>query len=215
MKASPFTFYRRRRKTAFSLVEVVLAVGIVAFAFVGLIALIPAGLNNFRASMNASVGSQIFQRVVSDAEQSDFDLLTKCDPNYTADSSVFSELPVRYFDDEGGEVIPATPGALSPSEALKVIYHVSTRVAASGPADVSGDSTACFTSLPASPGSPRFNPRFSVFLTVQIANNPANLPIAKDPATMLWSSPTLPISTYSAVITRNGYNTRSSSNSGS
>ncbi len=61
-------FPRKAVGAAFTLVEIALALGVISFAIVGLVALIPAGLNNFRASMNASVGSQIFQRVVSDAE---------------------------------------------------------------------------------------------------------------------------------------------------
>ena len=202
-----------RRKHGFTLVEVALALGVLAFSLVGLIALIPAGLTNFRASMNASVGSQIFQRVVSDAEQADFDSLTKCDPNYQAGSSAFSELPLRYFDDEGDEVVPSSGSALSPQEALKVVYQVHVRVAASGPADASTDGSGLFTSLPASPGKVRFNPRSSVFLTIQIASNPTSASMAKDPATLLWSSTAFPITTYSAVVTRNGYNSQSSSGS--
>ncbi len=92
-----------------------------------------------------------------------------------------------------------------------MIYQVHVRVAASGPNDVSSDSSSYFTSLPASPGSIRFNPRASTFLTIQIANNPGNLTIPADPSTLLWSSKTLPITTYSAVITRNGYNQSSGS----
>ncbi len=204
-------FSRKAVGAAFTLVEIALALGVISFAIVGLVALIPAGLNNFRASMNASVGSQIFQRIVSDAEQADFDLLTRSDQGYQSGSATFSELPLRYFDDEGNEIVPATPNALTNAEAQKVIYQVHVRVAASGPNDVANDSSSYFTSLPASPGSVRFNPRSSTFLTIQIANNPGNLTIQRDPASLLWTSSTLPITTYSAVITRNGYNQSSGS----
>jgi len=72
-------------------VEFVLAIGVVSFAFVGLLGLLPVGLNNFGAALDTSVRSQIAQRFISDAEQTDFDTLQ----NQAA--------VVRYFDDEGTE----------------------------------------------------------------------------------------------------------------
>ena len=62
-------------RAGFSLVEVVLAVGVISFAFVAIMGLIPAGLTQFRQAMDTSVGSQIAQRVIFDAEQTDFDTL--------------------------------------------------------------------------------------------------------------------------------------------
>ena len=61
---------------AFSLIETALALGIVAFAFVGLMGLLPAGLGTFRTAIDTTVSAQIVQRIVSDAEQSDFDALS-------------------------------------------------------------------------------------------------------------------------------------------
>ena len=81
-----------RNSRAFSLVEFVLAIGVVSFAFVGLLGLLPVGLNNFGSALDTSVRSQIVQRFVSDAEQTDFDSLQ----NQTSPI-------VRYFDDEGTE----------------------------------------------------------------------------------------------------------------
>lgn len=80
------------RESGFSLVEFVLAIGVVAFAFVGLLGLLPVGLTTFGAALDTSVRSQIVQRFVSDAEQTDFDTL----------KSQTAPL-VRYFDDEGSE----------------------------------------------------------------------------------------------------------------
>ena len=93
---SPFSLsVRGRRRAGFSLVEVVLAIGIVSFAFVGMFGLLPAGLNTFRQAIDNSVGSQIVQRLVNEAQQTDFPELIKIT---TAAPSV------RYFDDQGNEM---------------------------------------------------------------------------------------------------------------
>jgi uncharacterized protein (TIGR02598 family) len=60
-----------RKCAAFSLVEVTLALGIIAFAFVAIVGLIPVGLSTARDAMETSVRSQIVQRVVSDVKQTD------------------------------------------------------------------------------------------------------------------------------------------------
>lgn len=69
-----------------------MAIGIVAFSFLAIFALLPAGLNQFRAAMDESVQTQIFQRVVAEAQQTDFDLL-KAKPT-----------ELRYFDDQGNDL---------------------------------------------------------------------------------------------------------------
>jgi len=66
-----------------------LAVGVAAFALVTLMALLPAGLNTFKGSMNTSMGTQIAQRVFNDLQISDF-------------SSI--ETTNRFFDDQGTEM---------------------------------------------------------------------------------------------------------------
>ena len=82
----------RSNPAAFTLVEVVLAIGIIAFAFVGLLALMPVGLTNFRHAIDISVGSQIIQRLVDEAQQTDYTTL------------VSTPVARRYFDDQGNEV---------------------------------------------------------------------------------------------------------------
>ena len=86
--ASPAPGANRR---GFSLIEMILAIGVVAFAFVALMGLLPVGLNTFGAALDTSVRSQIVQRFVSDAEQTDFDTLQN------------QPAVLRYFDDEGSE----------------------------------------------------------------------------------------------------------------
>lgn len=90
----PFVSVRRNVQRGFSLVEITMAIGIVAFAFVAIFGLVPIGLNTFREAMDTSVRAQIVQRVVFEAQQTDPKTLES-----RADV-------LRYFDDEGTEVEP-------------------------------------------------------------------------------------------------------------
>jgi uncharacterized protein (TIGR02598 family) len=81
----------RRIRKAFSLVEIIIALGIVAFAILSMVALLPIALRTFLDSKKAVVHSNILQEITADAT------LT----NYTnADSLV----GLRYYDDEGTEM---------------------------------------------------------------------------------------------------------------
>lgn len=192
----------------FTLVETALAIGIIAFAFVAIVAMLPLGFANFRAAIDASTCSQIFQRVLGDAEQTDFDVLLA----KGAKESDFFVLPIRYFDDQGDEITVADPSAPTAGEAAKIIYWVRVRGSNPGPADLTTDSAAHFTSLPATAGATRFNPRDSTFLAVQIATNPGALALTKELGTdaqLLWDAKKaaargIPLATYPAVLTRNG-----------
>ena len=99
---------RHSSKSAFSLIEVTLAIGIVAYAFIGVFGLVPVGLTTFRQAMDASIGSQITQRVINEAQQTDFDVLTSGSTGHS----------VRYFDDQGNEL----------SSPANVTYQVNTRI---------------------------------------------------------------------------------------
>ena len=77
---------------AFSLVEVVLAVGIVAFAFVAILGLLPVGMTTFRQAMDTATGSQIIQRVINEAQQTKYATL------------VARGATTKHFDDQGNEV---------------------------------------------------------------------------------------------------------------
>ena len=85
---------RRRAdiSSAFSLIEVTLSIGIVAFAFVALLGLLPVGLTTFRQAIDTTVGSQIVQRIVDEAQQTDYPSL------------IANPVTTRYFDDQGNEV---------------------------------------------------------------------------------------------------------------
>lgn len=217
----------RRRQRAFSLVEVVLSIGVIAFAFIGVFSLLPAGMTAFREGMDASISAQIAQRVISEAEQSNFDALVPVDGNNIDGVSVggsagqFYALPLRYFDDQGTELGvsdgAALMPALTPADRDKVVYTVRVRGSLPGAANPDSQGGDCFTSLPASvdaenPSTARFNPRFTTFLTIQVTKNPNRLVLDSfvDSASFLISSTiakgrNLPVRTFSAIVARNGY----------
>lgn len=129
-----------RGQKGFSLVEVVLAVGVVSFAFVAILGLLPAGLAQFRQAVDTSVCSQISQRVIMDAQQTEFDTLIDAsdpkskDPGVSFRAPKISSAELRYFDEQGNEVVPAgnsakaNPQNLSPKEKALIVYHVNTRI---------------------------------------------------------------------------------------
>ncbi|XHR29495.1 MAG: Verru_Chthon cassette protein B [Chthoniobacteraceae bacterium] len=98
----------QRKSAGFSLVEVTMAIGVFGFAFAAIMGLIPMGLSTFRQAMDASVGTQICQRVINDIQQTDYDTLTG------------NSLDDRYFDEAGNEV----------AKTSKYIYQVKTVVSA-------------------------------------------------------------------------------------
>ncbi len=80
------------KRSGFSLVELVLAIGIVSFAFVTLFSMVPIGMSVFRQAMDTTVGSQIVHRVINEAQQTDYPTL------------IAAPTTERYFDDQGNEV---------------------------------------------------------------------------------------------------------------
>src|SRR5438094_847981 len=79
METSVTTAHKMKRtlrsETAFSLAEVAMALGIVAFAFVAVFGLIPTGLNTFRQATGISLSQQIAGRIISEFEQTDYSTL--------------------------------------------------------------------------------------------------------------------------------------------
>lgn len=66
---------RERRKAAFSLVEVTLAIGIVSFALLSLLGVVPVGLSALRSAMDCTVEAQITQKISGEALLTPFSLL--------------------------------------------------------------------------------------------------------------------------------------------
>jgi uncharacterized protein (TIGR02598 family) len=99
----------KRHSSGFSLIEVVMAVGVAAFALVALLGLLPAGLSTFKSTMNTSMGSQIAQRIFNDLQVADWNDITNA---------------YRFFDDQGTELTNANA-----SNAFNCIYWVQIKTA--------------------------------------------------------------------------------------
>jgi|GEM_PF-2809655 len=93
-----------RGEAAISLVEVVLALGILSFAAVPMMALMASGFNGYRSAMDRAAESAIIQRIRGDAARL---------------ATAGGALPVSYYSEEG---IP-TPAA--DARALYRVDHVS------------------------------------------------------------------------------------------
>ena len=98
----------------FSLVEVALALGIVAFAFVSLFGLLPAGLTTFRNAIDTGNEARIVQSFVSKVIATDFENLDK-----KVDYSSTNE--IVYFDEEGS-LVDTSVSPASASKQLNRIY---------------------------------------------------------------------------------------------
>ena len=83
-----------RQSQGFSLVEVALALGIVAFAFVSLFGLLPVGLTTFRNAIDTTNESRIVQSFVSKVIATDFE-------NLQQKVDYASTQEISYFDEEG------------------------------------------------------------------------------------------------------------------
>ena len=80
-------------RRGFSLVEVAMSIGIIAFAFVALFALIPTGLSTFRESIDMSNETWILQNMNSMVQTTDFRQIPELDYSKTKE--------IYYFDEEG------------------------------------------------------------------------------------------------------------------
>lgn len=213
MTPSPFSS-RHGKPAGFTLIEVAIAVGILAVALVALLGLMPAGMTNFRRAMDTSITAQIAQRILLDLQQADFDQVIdsahdtgNTDPRYTFTAPtrqlVVGDKQFRYFDDQGVElVIPDTATSLSTAQKTALVYQVNVRIMpkATQPADakISGD---------------------VALVTVQVARNPGKrtLPVHRtnvsdekisyrnlyDPTDPVLKQKGVQIFTYSALIGKN------------
>lgn len=217
MQTSFHFHFRASRSAGFSLVEISLALAVVAIALVALLGLMPSGMSNFRAALDTQIAGEIFQRVVADAQETDFDTLiesgtdTKLGGQVGGQVSQFYRLPLRHFDNQGSEVKVLAPDAPTDAEAKNIIYTVRVRGSMPGDPDPAAHTTDFPTSLPGGT-APRFNPRGLTFLTVQIAATGGTRQVAPmvDTKTFLISSAlasksAMALRTYVAVVARNGY----------
>ena len=203
--------FRTSRLAGFSLVEISLALAIVGVALVALLGLMPSGMSNFRTAIDSQTAGEIFQRVVADAQETDFDTLIQSGVEKGGQGSQFYRLPLRHFDNQGTEVKVANPDTPTSTEAKDILYTVRVRGSLPGNPDPAAHTPTYATSLPGMT-APRFNPRGLTFLTVQVAVTNGTRQIAPlvDSSTFLIS-PTLAAKaamtarTYVALVARNGY----------
>jgi uncharacterized protein (TIGR02598 family) len=89
-------------RSGFSLVEVIVALGIVAFAFVGLLGIIPSGLGSFRQSVDQARALTALNMVASAVRNSKFTVGTDDNADYAfplffSDSSTAVSSPTMYY----------------------------------------------------------------------------------------------------------------------
>jgi len=197
---------RPAKINAFTLVEVAIAVGILAVSLVALLGLLPVGMTNFRKAMDISVTAQISQRLLHDMEQAEFDEVidqrnlapdppSYCKPHFSFRAPKVGRPVLRYFDEQGAEVIPAAE-TLNDQEKRAVVYHVNIRIIPRAELPTTGETGGQVAQI-----------------TVQVARNPTSrsLEIVSGsdsdpnmPERNLFKTTTgIPIYTYHALIGKN------------
>ena len=183
----------RSRQAGFSLIEVTLAIGIVAFAFISLFGLLPTGLNVFRGAIDTTLGSQIVQQTTDQYQQTDFDELVNranTDPN--------GDNHITCYDEQGNLLkntsnLDSDGTDLTDDQKSAAIYNVRVKI-------------KVLTGVPHFPsssgsndqGTPSTNTTTSVAtLVIQIAKNPGH-----DPNPFV-DGKNIPVSNYTTYVARN------------
>lgn len=97
----------RLRRQGFSLVEVTISLGLVTFAAMSVMALLPTGLSVMRSAMDQTIEAQIVRTIAGQAVVSNYDNLTAASPLYFDDEG----MPVR---NAGDAVYTVTLGLANP-----------------------------------------------------------------------------------------------------
>lgn len=84
------------RQGGFSLIEVVMALGIMSFALMGLVGLLPAGLSQFRQAVDVTVKAQIAQELTAMIQRTDYDSLAALGAPGSPE--------IYYYDAEGAKL---------------------------------------------------------------------------------------------------------------
>jgi uncharacterized protein (TIGR02598 family) len=168
---------RNRSPRAFSLVEVVMAIGITSFAALSIVGLIPVGLNSFHQTKITSVATDISKQMFSEISNAPYTsgsnglnlISSGTSWNLAAPSSTASNpIYIRYFNEQGEE-LTATAGSTTPPAGTIYQANAGVRYASL----LSGTSTSTNSYL--------------VNVTIQVAYNPANLTLDTMPTnSSLW-----------------------------
>lgn len=94
MNTSIAHLYRQSRRCGFSLVEVVLAVGIMALGVVTILGLLPHGLELSRKTANEQAETRIVDLIVGELQST----------NWATLDGANAQTQTRYFDDQGLEL---------------------------------------------------------------------------------------------------------------
>jgi len=207
-RAGPFQVPPFRRQ-AFSLIEICIALGIVAFAFVAMLGLLPVGLANFSKAMDTQTSTEIYQRLSAELQETEFDNLIKLGRNRPSGTVPFFFLKTRYFDAEGQEIKVTNSEAISDVESKRVLYTVTTRGSFPGDASPANHNSNYFTSLPDISGK-RWNPRDVMFFSFQVIQSKGrDITTILDPTHFVDPAKAaqqgFPYRTYSIHVARNGY----------
>lgn len=155
------------KAAGFTLVEVSIAVGILAVAMVALLGLMPAGMTTFRKAMDTSTTAQIAQRILLDMQQADFDQILDAKNDhgnqsnyYTFTAPLRNSQQYRFFDEQGIELVTngGTNASLSNAQKIALVYQVNIRIMPTAAEPVDPDSIKGAVAL----------------ITVQVARNPNN-----------------------------------------
>jgi len=112
---------------AFSLIEVTLAIGIVSFAMVSMMGMLPFGLTHFKKAIDTTIEAQIVQAVSSQIELADFSQLTPSSGSF--DGKEFD------YDSEGA----ALPGAGAPRALYRATVGIVPVDTTNSPLDISAE----------------------------------------------------------------------------
>ena len=89
MNVWPQKLKKQKGNGGFSLTEVLLALGIVAFAFIPVLGLLPVGLDASRQAIDATIEAQIVQQLSNEVLQTDFSSLGE-----------LATAPLYYYDNQ-------------------------------------------------------------------------------------------------------------------
>jgi hypothetical protein len=163
-------------------------------------------VGNFRNTMDTTITSQIAQRILEEAGQTEFNELVDRahlpeDPagkSYCPERFSFRAPRVetgqwRYFDEQGSEIVPKSPtGSLNPKEKRLLVYQVNTRIRPRAELPTINEAGAQVAQI-----------------TVQVVRNPnlTEVALEDDPESpehnLLKAGTRLPIFTYSGLVGRN------------
>ncbi len=111
------TFFTRSHASAFSLVEVTIAVAIAALGFITLLGLLPQGIHMARDTAQMSIGAKIIQKLSGEMQSIPWSHITW--KGYGKN---------RYFDSEGTEITASSSSSGGESLATSLSYVASVYV---------------------------------------------------------------------------------------